>query len=367
MGAFKKKKEGISMGNKLFLALIILCIAPAAFAVEMNYSNTNIESQHADIYVSILKYEPFPVAPGEYFNLWLKVENKGDLDAPDLTFTLEPQYPFFFDSSETAERNIGKLESHQSALINYKVRVDEKAVEGNAFLHYEYRTADNKKPVSNTLNVKIQTPDAILTVYSVKTEPSTIAPGEASNIQIDFKNPSDSFLRYISVALVLYSPMTTTPGTAYEELPFTPVGGGSEKTIYQIGPGQEKSLSFDIIANPDAESKPYKIPLEINYYDEIGKNYSRHEIVGVIVGSKPEVYTTIESEETYGKGMTSDLPIKFVNTGTSDVKFLNVKLLESEYYKIISTDQYYIGKIDSDDYDTATFKINLQKIKNGQV
>lgn|SRR3989338_584014 len=356
------------MTNKIYAAIFMLLLVPLVSAIELNYSNTNIESQHADVYVSVLKYEPFPVSPGGYFDLWLKIENKGEIDAPSVTFRLKPKYPFFLDASETSDRKIGKLLSHQSALINYKVRVDENAVEGDSFVHYEYQTSDNKKPVDNTITVRVQTPDAILSVSSVKTEPSTIAPGEKSEIQIDLRNLADSYLRYITVNLGAYVPVTSAGGTTtYLELPFTTVGEGNEKTIYQLSPGEEKTIRFTIVANPDAESKPYKIPLQINYYDEIGKNYSRTDILGVIVGSEPELYAVVDSEEVYKKGSTSELPIKFVNRGTSEVKFLNVNLGQSEYYRIISAGYYYIGKIDSDDYDTATFKINIRKIKNSKI
>jgi len=355
------------MKNEIFFMVFMLFLAPFVSALELNYSNTNIDSQYADIYVSVLKYEPFPVAPGEYFTLWLKIENKGELDAPDVTFRLKPAYPFYLDASDAEERHIGEISAHQSALVSYKVRVDENAVEGDSYLHYAYQTAKNKNPVENNILVRVQTPDSILSVSSVKTEPSTIAPGEKSNIQIDLKNSADSYLRYITVSLGLYVPITTAAGTSYTELPFTPVGEGSGKTIYQLAPKEEKTLNFTIVANPDAESKPYKIPLQIGYYDETGKNYSRNEILGVVVGSEPELYSIIETENVYSKGVTSELPIKFVNKGTGEIKFLNVKLEQSDNYKIISADTYYIGKIDSDDYDTATFKVNIQKIKNRKV
>ena len=38
-------------------------------------------------------------------------------------------------------------------------------------------------------------------------------------------------------------------------------------------------------------------------------------------------------------------------------------MLESEEYKVVSSNQIYIGKIDSDDYDTATFRLFLKSSK----
>ncbi|MEM4336823.1 MAG: hypothetical protein QXG86_02350 [Candidatus Woesearchaeota archaeon] len=360
----------IIMKNKfLFINILtiwVIFLSPQVFGLALNYSNTNIDSQHADVYISVLKYEPFPVAPGRYFNLWLKIENKGDIEAPDLMFKIKPEYPFFLDINENPERKIGKLESHQSAVINYKVRVDEKAVEGDSFLHYEYKTAPNKNAVENTIAIRVQTPKPVLSVLSVKTEPSKIAPGEKSEISIELANTGYSPLWDINVNLGVYIPITTTT-TTYQELPFTPLGEGNQKTIYNLIAGEKKIIKFVIMADPDAESKPYKIPLQITYYDALGNNYSITPIAGVVVGSEPEVYTLIETNDVYKKGQLAELPIKFVNKGTGDIKFMNVKLKNSEYYTIVSSDTYYIGKIDSDDYDTAVFKIIIKKIKDKQV
>ena len=41
-------------------------------------------------------------------------------------------------------------------------------------------------------------------------------------------------------------------------------------------------------------------------------------------------------------------------------------LKESNDYKIVSSSQAYIGKIDSDDYDTATFRIYLKRLKDNR-
>ena len=47
--------------------------------------------------VQEMKYEPEPVSPGEYFDLWMKVENYGGVAMEDFIFELEPEYPFYFD------------------------------------------------------------------------------------------------------------------------------------------------------------------------------------------------------------------------------------------------------------------------------
>ena len=352
--------------RKLTIALILaLLIMPCAFAIELNTSSSLVESRYADLYVSVLKYEPYPVSPGEYFDLWLQIENKGLTDANNVVFTLNSQYPFSIDSSENAERTFANISSHSNVVAKYKVRVAENAVEGDSLLDYSY-TMDGRKSAENQISISIQTLNAILSVEDVKTSPEIVAPGEKANITITLRNNADSYLKYVTASLQLVYSSTSAAGTTFIELPFTPVGGGNEKTIYQIAPKQKFDFNFQVVPDPGADSKPYKIPVNINYFDELGKNYTKMDIVGVIVGGAPDMYAIVDSIDLQGTGQSGEVTIKFVNKGTSPVKFLNANLKESKDYTIVSSPQSYLGKIDSDDYDTTTFKIYLRHLKDGK-
>jgi len=57
--------------------------------------------------------------------------------------------------------------------------------------------------------------------------------------------------------------------------------------------------------------------------------------------------------------------IRFVNKGVTDIKFLYVKVKESSDIKVLSTPGSYLGNIDSDDYETADFEINVVEGKEG--
>ena len=89
--------------RKLILALLLL--VPIAFAVETSNIHPTVDFSPAYFQVVSTKYEPYPAEPGEYFDLWLKVRNIGNVEAPDFKFTLKPNYPFSLDPSEVAERD----------------------------------------------------------------------------------------------------------------------------------------------------------------------------------------------------------------------------------------------------------------------
>ncbi len=335
------------------LLLMLLLMVPVAAAIETSTITPTVDFSPAYFQVVATKYEPYPAEPGSYVDLWLKVRNIGDTKAPDFTLTLKPKFPFSLDPNENADRSLGEILAGESVTVHYKVKVDENAVEGDTELDFEYTTGTSVT-MDGAVTIKIQTIDAVLSVDSVGTMPESVVPGEAFDINVKLRNNADSFLKYVTVGLPLISPAT------HAELPFTPVGGGIVKTLYQVGPGEDAKFTFKLVANPDAESKPYKIPVIINYYDDLGRLYNLSNIVGIIVGAEPDISISVDSSTIYGKGQTGNLILKVVNRGLTGIKFMNVKLKDSADYDILSPKEVYIGNIDSDDYETAEFKVYVK-------
>lgn len=61
------------------------------------------------------------------------------------------------------------------------------------------------------------------------------------------------------------------------------------------------------------------------------------------------------------KGKNNELSIKVINKGLGDVKFLEVESVNSINFDFISSKKVYIGDLDSDDFDTVSFKIFLKE------
>jgi hypothetical protein len=352
-GLLPNYKKGDTMKKRLWLFAFILLILPI---VSAEYSKDS-----ANLVVIATSYEPYPAEPGEYLDLWLNLNNYGGQPIEELTFVLKPEYPFYLDGRESSERYFGKILPYQTVLVHYKIRVDENAVEGENALKYEYRYSGHSKWIPNSVDIIIQTIDAILTVDSVMTVPESVAPGETSQVKVKLKNTADSLLKSINIRLGLITEIRTTTSISYTELPFTPIGQSNEMMIYQLGAGEEEEIVFNLVADPDAETKPYKIPMYITYVDELGENYSKTSIVGLIVGTEPEMSFSIESSEIRENVATGNVIIKFINKGLIDIKFLNAKLLPSDDYEIINSNEVYIGNVDSDDYETAEFRLHVKQ------
>ena len=58
--------------------------------------------------------------------------------------------------------------------------------------------------------------------------------------------------------------------------------------------------------------------------------------------------------------MNRNIVIKIVNRGLTNIKLMTAKLTETENIEILSKPEIYVGNIDSDDYETVEFNINVK-------
>ncbi|MBN2367413.1 COG1361 S-layer family protein [Candidatus Woesearchaeota archaeon] len=327
-----------------------------------------------EIEVTLLNQDPDPVGPGEYVEMRFSISNskQGTL-AEDFQVMLDTKYPFSLDSGEEVLRSLGDLPALGATknviVVKYRVRVDDNAVEGtnNIRLNYKYRGIDW---VGVEFDVNVQTLDANLAIVSVETLPEKIKPGEEAKINIKVKNMADSTLKDVTMKLDLtfsyvlsqVSALTATDSVAaFNALPFAPLGSATEQKIFSLGPGQEYEFSYDLIAFSDAESKIYKVPVQLSYYDELQTQYTKNDVIGLIVGTQPDMSVVIDETDIYVGKRSGTVTVKFINKGFSDIKFLDVTLAKSDAFETICCDEIYIGNVDSDDYETADFKIYLNE------
>tara|TARA_B100002003_G_C14154033_1_gene555314 strand:+ start:3066 stop:4349 length:1284 start_codon:yes stop_codon:yes gene_type:complete len=349
-------KKSVLIWIVFFVAVSLNVIAVvndgAIDQARLRFSNASNTNQY-NVNNVIVNQNPDPAEPGKYVEVRWKIENFGGTAVKDLRVELIPVYPFSLESGDSAIRKIGTVWGNQMGdegmMVYYKLRIDKNAVEGENAIMLRYSNDKGNTWIKvEPFNIRIKSHDAILSVVSVKSVPSQIVPGKDAEVQIKIKNMADSLLKDIKVKLDL------------SNVPFVPIGSTNEKEIIMLDSGKQSILKFSLTAESDAESKIYKFPLLIEYQDESESDYSKNNTIGLVVGEKPKLSLVLDSSEVYTTGDMGDVVVKFVNKGVTDLKFLNVKLKESNDYKILSNDDVYIGNIDSDDYETTDFKLYIQ-------
>jgi hypothetical protein len=335
------------------LVIMALCLSLVLSIVPLVYGA--IVADSAKLQVTLISQEPDPAEPGGILDVRFKVENIGGGGTDNILFEILPEYPFSLYTGN-AVKNLGSMQAYQQGeegiIVHYKLRVDENAVEGDNLIDIRYKFGEITSQWSYVRDfvLRVRTEDIVLLIDEVSSIPEIIPPGQRAKVKFKIINLADSLVKDIKVKLDISS----------ASIPFVPIRSTTEKKIYQIASKSETTLVFDIMAMADADSQAYKIPLNISYSDEAGTDYSKDDIISLIVGDTPDMYIGIDSSEIYGGNKGGKVTVRFVNKGVTDIKFLNIRLKESDDYEIISPAEVYIGNIDSDDYETADYDLYVK-------
>ena len=341
--------------KKILIGILILIV----LSLGVNAQVMTKLSKYADVRVSFVNQEPDPAEPGKYVDVRFKFENNGSDQAKDVVIELLPEYPFSLDPGKSAVKKLGALHARQlgetAVIIKYKLRIDKNVVEGENELKLRYKFDGYDWIEPDNFNINIQTHDAILAVDAVSIDKKTLEPGSSGIVKIKLANKADSILKNIKVTLGL------------GDLPLVPIDSTNEKSIYKIDSRQSYEFEFKVLAKPNADSGVYNVPLSVSYLDELGKSYLKNVTIGLTIGAKPDLSITLDDSEIYESGKSGEIFVKIVNKGVTDIKFMNIKLMPSDNYRILSNEEVYIGNIDSDDYETADFELFIGGSKEKKV
>ncbi|MFC1741778.1 COG1361 S-layer family protein [Nanoarchaeota archaeon] len=355
------------MKSKTYALLAVLAICLMLFSAAV-IADRDTYVSGASIRVSMISQDPDPVQPGDYVELRWMVINYGSKPLEEVEFRLETEYPF--ELLGNAVKSLGTIQGHQKGeegvVLYYKVRINEDASEGVNKLNLMYRYNGMEWSKLDNFEVRVQSVDAAVVIESVNLEPDMISPGNTGTLNIKLKNMADSLMEDVNVKLDLT--LETIPRSAtgaessilYEALPFAPTSSSGEKHIQSLKSGASDIVSYDLTVYPDAQSRVYKLPVIISYKDELDNEFEKEQIIGVTVGAKPDIYVVIDSSDLVAGTKSGKVSFKFVNKGVTDIKFLNVVLKETEDYDIISSDEEYMGNVDSDDFESVDFMIYLK-------
>ena len=342
------------------IIVISLCIL-ILFAVSLNAATQSTQRpvETSQIEVTLINQEPDPAEPGNYVDVRFKLDNNGSEEARNVEVEILHQYPFSLDPGREALRSAGTLQSRQrgdvGVIVKYRLRVDKNAVEGENEIRIKYRIDKGVWVEPEEFFIDVQTYDAILAINSVSVDNDFFEPGSSGILRIGVVNEADSLIKDVKAWLDL------------GDIPFAPLGSTNEKSIYQIDAKKAHEFSFELLAKPEAESGVYQVPLKISYSDELNKGYIKNGTIRIIVNAKPDISVTLDKSEVYEPGKAGEIVVKVVNKGVTDIKFMNVKLGKSNNYKIISSDEVYLGNIDSDDFETADFDLFVENTNEKQV
>lgn len=336
--------------KKIYLAYIIV----ALFTLQLVAAAPSLQA-------SLSKYEPYPVAPGDTVKVWVLVQNTASNDntdtAKNVVLEFIPQYPFSIYNDQTT-KTIPLLGAKKDYQVDFNIKVDEGALQGTNTFKVRVRDSNGAIQIEETMEILVQSRDTTISIESVKISPEQIAPGSEGTVTITVKNIAPNSFTDLSLKLNLQAIV----GNTIVDLPFAPVDSSSEKRVYRLDPAQSAEFKYDLVVYPDAESKIYKIPFLLEYYDNLGTKKNKTDFIGLTVNSNPEISVILDKTDINNDKLAGTISLKIINKGLGDIKFLNAVLQDSEDYEIISESATnYIGNLESDDYQTIDYKISVNK------
>src|SRR3989338_2735056 len=313
----------------------------------------------AAVKVSLINQDPDPVGPGDIVELRFKLENNGSSSQPNVALELLPEYPFTILDAPIKE--VGTLNSRQigdeGAVVRFRVQVDPNADNGDYNIDVRYRIGPDAWLRVENFVVSVSSADADLSFSQITISPSIVEPGEAANLTMVIENSGSEQVKETKVKLDFSD----------ASLPFAPFGSSNEISVGEIVGQSSKSVTFSIIAKPDAAAGLYKLPILLNFKDLDDNKLNKTAVTGVRIGSTPDILTILESSDVTQKTGSGTVSIRLVNKGLTDLRFLVITLPSSENIEVISSEQIYLGEVESDDFETADFRINVKKSEKGKV
>ncbi len=126
-----------------FLINIISAEEVLNYSYNYDYDGTQITQ---------LRYEPYPVSPGEYFDVWIKASLGNSVDYAK--FELIDSFPFSVDENENPVREYKDVSSFE-VVMHYKIRVSKDAVEGENELKLKYMNSKLNSGVISSFPIEV--------------------------------------------------------------------------------------------------------------------------------------------------------------------------------------------------------------------
>lgn len=336
------------MKKILLVVLMLVVLSMAASARESILLKDNAGK------LELVRVDPSPLKPGSPAEVSFELTNVESTSLDDVRLSLVSVFPFSFADGETGTVSFRSIAPGDKISFKFRLKVNENAQEESYPLRVQYYSARMGAYSSYEYTLSVVKTSDIVSIDSISVEPSKVPPGGTAKITVKVTNSFRYVMKDITLSLGLQS------GT----IPFAPLDSTAERRVSELGIGESADVDFRIIALPSTQADIYKVPLNIKYYDDLGNLYNKSEIFGIVVWDKPEVKLLVKENSIVLPNKVGDIVLSIVNTGLIDTKLMTVMLHHSEDYEILSSNPVYVGSLESDDDETADFKIHLKSGKN---
>lgn len=172
----------------------------------------------------------------------------------------------------------------------------------------------------------------------------TLYPGESERVEVEIDNNENFDIEDISIALEL------------SNIPFTAIGS-SEKDLDDLDKDDDDRVVFTLRASTDATPGDYNIPYTVKYFEvNNDTGFEKTGTFGIRITAKTEIDFVVEIKGNAIVGEEGRISLEIINKGLGEIKSLSVQLLPNGF-ELLSKDKVFVGTIDADDTDLASFDV----------
>lgn len=174
----------------------------------------------------------------------------------------------------------------------------------------------------------------------------TIYPGESEEITLEIENNENFDIEDVSLALDLSGLLFTTIGS-------------SEKDVDDIDKDDDEKVSFNLRASIDIPPGDYNLPYILKYYVNVGNDsegFNKTGSFGLRVSAETDLDFVVDVQDNAIVGEEGEISLEIINKGLGEIKSMSVQIFP-QGFELLSKDKIFVGTIDADDSDTATFDV----------
>ena len=308
--------------------------------------------------IELMEYDPLPAEAGNYFDMWVKVENSNlDYPAENVTCRIEPDYPFSLDANQPVsalkgdssdERSIGTLPQKDYKIFQYRLRAAEDAVNGWNSVKFWCQSEDRDIWVSKNLDIKVDE-GVKLGVGGIDSDPlEMVSDTDDVRMTVEIENTGGKEARMVDASLEL--PEGFEPSHSYS----------LEDSVGRIEEGDMKESVFYLDVGEKVSSGEHKGLLTLEYQRDSETVSEEFEIPLKVQPSPDFSLETVKvTPEDLAQGDSAELRFDVVNNGEkADSTVVKVYKETSQPFDFDEKNDY-IGELSEGESSEAVFSFSV--------
>lgn len=313
------------------------------------YAQSASALEESQIDISVIKYDPQPVEPGQNFDIWVRVKNIGNSDAKDVNIEIPGKFPFQPQTGETGVRTAPLIIKGDSYTYRFSMKADDNAIKGNNKIAIGYRQNNyfTSRDFDIQIGFSVTDVKGVIELKKYQVTPEALMPGDIGQVTLTFRNAaSGSSLKFDGKD---YSTNAQVQSITMLDNPMIKVLSDSYNNVGIIGPGSEFDARYTIKVDNNSQNGIYFIE-----FDVVGSSNLRGKIPMKIEDSVVEIIPV----EVSG----SSISLNIANQRPNNIEA--VSIIPYANNTIFKPTQYFIGTMQPNEVSTIKFEKTSNENEN---